>query len=82
MPKGWLSTKGQDLNLNDRMTDGSDGNNPEACIIHLTAENKDRWNKLMAAAVLATGHRLYAFLDGIRIFSSLICILLGAGLYT
>lgn len=51
--------------MNDRMADGSHGNNYEACIIHLTAENKDRWNKLMAAAVLATGHRLYAFLDGI-----------------
>ena len=47
------------------MADGSDGDNVEACIIHLTAENKDRWNRLMAAAVLATGHRLYAFLDGI-----------------
>lgn len=46
------------------MADGS-GDNAEACIIHLTADNKDRWNKLLAAAVLATGHRLYAFLDGI-----------------
>ena len=47
------------------MADGDVGDNVEACMIQLTAESKDRWNKLMAAAVLATGHRLYAFLDGI-----------------
>ena len=47
------------------MADGSDGDNVEACIVQLTAESKDRWSKLVAAAVLATGRRLYAFLDGI-----------------
>jgi hypothetical protein len=66
------------------MADDITRENIESCIINLTTENKDRWNKLMAAAVHATGHRLYAILDGIQSphYFTIICILLDRHLHT
>ena len=48
------------------MSEGPNSRVPEACIVHLTTENKGRWHRVMAAAVLATGDRLYAFFDGLQ----------------
>lgn len=48
------------------MSGGADGHVSEACIVHLTAENRTGWHRVMAAAVLATGDRLYAFFDGLQ----------------
>lgn len=46
------------------MSEGPDIGTSEVCILQLTAANRDRWTRLIAAAVHATECRLYAFFDG------------------
>ena len=48
------------------MAEDHQNDTADVCIVHLTSSSKDRWNKIMAAAVLATGHRLYALFEGLR----------------
>ena len=48
------------------MSEGVDSQRSKICIVQLRASSKDRWHRLMAAAVLATGDRLYVLFDGMR----------------